>query len=267
MKRKAKSTRVHQLWDFLQLWGLGLLLVSGAILATTWGLKQLRDPQVLPVRVVGIDGEMHYLQRVRLEQAVIEAVRGSFFSVDLTRIQSELADLPWVDSVTIRRVWPDTLRVRVVEQQPLARWGKDALLNQRGEIFRPRPLPAFPQLAVLEGQAEDAGSISREFQRIETLLKTIGLELSRVQVDARQAWQLYTRDGLLIHLGRQDVLPRLARFVRLYPRLQESGQGRLRMVDLRYTNGFAASWEALPELQSNRSDPLGLGPENRLAGI
>ena len=267
MKRKAKSNRVHRLWDFLQLWGLGLTLVSGAILATTWGLDQLRDPQVLPVRVVGVDGEMRYLQRARLEQAVIEAVRGSFFTVDLARIRGELADLPWVDSVTIRRVWPDTLKVRVVEQQPLARWGDDALLNQRGEIFRPQPLPAFPQLAVLQGQAEDAAGICQEFQRIETLLKTIGLGLSRVQVDARQAWQLRTRDGLEIHLGRKDILPRLARFVRLYPRLQESNQARLKMVDLRYTNGFAASWEALPELQSNRSDPLGSGHGNRLAGI
>ena len=267
MKRQEKHNRRHRLWDFLQLWGLGLLLVSGAILAGTWGLRQLQDPQVWPVRVVGIDGEMHYLQRERLERAGIQAVKGSFFSVDLARIRAELADLPWVDSVTIRRVWPDTLRVQVLEQQPLARWGEDALLNPRGEIFRPQPLPAFPQLTVLEGQAEDAGSISREYQRIDTLLKTIGLELARVRVDARQAWLLRTRDGLEIHLGRKEILPRLARFVRLYPRLEQSDQARLKMVDLRYTNGFSASWEALSELQSNRSDPWKSGPENRLAGI
>jgi cell division protein FtsQ len=86
-------------------------------------------------------------------------------------------------------------------------------------------------------------------------------------VDARQAWLLHTQDGLEIQLGRQEILPRLARFVRLYPRLQESGQARLQRVDLRYTNGFAASWEALPELQSNRRDPTESGPGNRLAGI
>jgi len=267
MKRRAKSIRLHRLWDFLQLWGLGLLLVSGTVLLGTWGLQQLRDPQVLPVKVVGIDGEMRYLERARLEQAVTAAVRGSFFSVDLARIQDQLAQLPWVDSVTLRRVWPDTLRVRVVEQQPLARWGEDALINRHGEIFRPQPLPAFPQLAVLQGQPEDAVAISREYQRIDTLLKTVGLELSRVQVDARQAWLLHTRDGLEIHLGRREMLPRLTRFVRLYPRLQASGEARLKMVDLRYPNGFSASWEAVPELQSNSIDPTGTGRGNRLAGI
>ena len=267
MKRKQARSRLLRLWDFLQLWGLGLLLVGGAILASSWGLEQLRDPRVLPVRVVGIDGEMRYLERSRLEQAVIQAVRGSFFSVDLARIQSEVANLPWVDRVTIRRVWPDTLRVRVVEQQPLARWGKDALINRRGEIFRPQPLPTFSGMVVLQGQSEDAVSISREYQRIETLLKTIGLELSRVQVDARQAWLLHTRTGLEINLGRSAILSRLARFVRLYPQLQEANQARLKKVDLRYTNGFAASWEALPEMQSNRNDPSETVHANRLAGI
>jgi cell division protein FtsQ len=267
MKRKAQRSRLYRLWDFLQLWGLGLILVGGASLAITWGVQQLRDPQVLPVRVVGIEGEMRFLARERLQRAVIQAIKGSFFSVDLDRIRTEVADLPWVDSVTIRRVWPDTLRVKVLEQQPLARWGKDALLNQRGEIFRPQPLPAFTQLAVLEGQVQDAVGISREFQRIDTLLKTVGLEMSRVRVDARQAWLLHTRDGLEINLGRREILPRLARFVRLYPQLEQSAEARLKRVDLRYTNGFSASWEALPALQSNRRDPAESGPGNRLAGI
>ena len=191
------------MWDFLQLWGLGLVLVSGAVLLATWGLQQVRNPQVLPVKVVGIDGDIRYLERTRLEQAVIQAVKGSFFSVDLARVRAEVANLPWVDSVTIRRVWPDTLKVRVVEQQPLARWGKDALLNRRGEIFRPEPLPDFPDLALLEGEPEDALRISREYQRIDTLLQTVGLELTRVQVDARQAWLLHTRNGLGTESGAQ----------------------------------------------------------------
>jgi cell division protein FtsQ len=267
MKRRAQRSRLARLWDSVQLWGLALTLVGGVTLTTIWGLQLLRDPQVLPVRVVGVEGEMRFLKPGQLERAVIQAVKGSFFSVDLHRIRAKLAELAWVDSVSIRRVWPDTLRVRVVEQQPLARWGEDALLNLRGEVFRPQPLPPFPQLAVLHGQTEDAISISREFQRIDTLLKTIGLELGRVRVDPRKAWLLHTRDGLEINLGRKQILPRLARFVRLYPQLEHSSQGRLMRVDLRYTNGFAASWEALPELQSDGSDPVGSGLGNRLAGI
>jgi cell division protein FtsQ len=267
VKQPQKKRHLNRLWDFLQLWGLGLALVSGAVLLVTWGLQQVWDPQVLPVKVVGIDGEMRYLERSRLEQAVIQAVKGSFFSVDLARVRAEVANLPWVDNVTIRRVWPDTLKVQVVEQQPLARWGKDALLNRRGEIFRPEPLPDFPQLALLEGEPEDAVRISREYQRIDTLLKTIGLELTRVQVDARQAWQLYTRNGLELNLGRKEIIPRLTRFIRLYPRLDNMNQARLKLVDLRYTNGFSASWEALPELQSNRDGPNDTGHASRLAGI
>jgi cell division protein FtsQ len=182
-------------------------------------------------------------------------------------VRSAVEALPWVDKVSIRRVWPDTLKVRVVEQQPLARWGQDALLNRQGEVFRPQPLPKLPQLALLEGEIADAKSISREYQRIETLMNTVGLKLSKVRVDARQAWLLQTRNGIELNLGRKRILPRLTRFVRLYPRLAATRQARLKLVDLRYPNGFSARWESLPEMQSNRHDPAEWGHASRLAGI
>lgn len=266
MKRPGKKQPERRLLNFLQLWGVVLVFVSFTSVLAAWGVNRLRDPLVMPVRVVMFDGEMRYLQRHRLEQAVAQAVDGSFFTVDLANVRAEVEQLPWVDSMSVRRFWPDTLQVRVVEQQPLARWGKDALLNQRGEIFRPNPMPALPKLTRLEGEEQDAVRISQEFQRIDRLLGTVGLELAQVRVDARQAWLLQTRSGLELNLGRKETLRRLTRFVRLYPGLSEQNRARLKRVDLRYTNGFTATWETLSELQSNRDIPAGTGMTSRLAG-
>jgi cell division septal protein FtsQ len=62
-------------------------------------------------------------------------------------------------------------------------------------------------------------------------------------------------------------MPRLTRFVQLYPKLSGEVEARLRGVDLRYTNGFTAHWEMLPDMHSNEAGPAVEGTASRLAGI
>lgn len=267
MKKSAPKPTSSRWVDFLQLWGLALALMALTIMTASWMLSRLQDPDVMPVRVVKVEGEVRYLNLRQLEEVVYAAVDGSFFSVTLAKVRAEVELLPWVDSVSIRRVWPDTLRVKVVEQQPLARWGKNALVNVRGEIFDPEPIPDFSGLALLEGETQDSVMISQEYQKIETLLDTVGLELEKVRVDARQAWRLWTRSGLELNLGRKQVMPRLSRFARLYPGLSGEDGVRLKKIDLRYTNGFTANWEALPDIHTKGNDPAVEGKASRLAGI
>jgi len=244
-------------------------VVAGGALLLGLGLliQQARDPKVLPVRVVGVDGEIQHLDRQRLEAAVAEAVDGSFFSVDLERIREQLERLPWIDSASVRRVWPDTLKVRVVEQVPLAYWGKDGLVSQRGEVFRPDKLPRLDGLAMLEGEDESAPRITREFLRMRTLLETAGLKLVHVRVDARQAWRLQTEDGMELNLGRREVMPRLTRFVQLYPYLQGQVKRQPETVDLRYTNGFTVRWREEAQPQVNLQSRAPERAAARIAGI
>lgn len=267
MKRPASKKTPGKLPDFLQLWGLALILVSVVTLMTSWLLNRMQDPNVMPVRLVKVEGEVRHLNPERLEEVVHRAVDGSFYSVSLARVRAEVERLPWVDSVSVRRVWPDTLQVKVVEQQALARWGTGALVNHRGEIFQPKTMPEIPGLAVLEGGDQDSVLISQEYRKIETLLGTVGLVLEKVRVDARQAWILWVENDLELNLGRKQLMSRLTRFVQLYPGLVGENRLTLKKVDLRYTNGFTASWEALPELQTNGDDPAVKGNASRLAGI
>jgi cell division septal protein FtsQ len=44
----------------------------------------------------------------------------------------------------------------------------------------------------------------------------------------------------------------VARFVKVYPAILASAEGRLTAVDLRYSNGFAARWQA-PETAVGKS--------------
>jgi cell division protein FtsQ len=244
------------------------LLLSGLLLGgLTLLIQQARDPRVLPIRTVGVDGEIAHLDRQRLESTVAEAVDGSFFSVNLRSIRGKLEQLPWIESASVRRVWPDTLRVKVVEQVPLAYWGKDGLVSQRGEVFRPAKLPLLEGLAVLEGADESAPRITREYRRMRTLLENTDLRLEHVWVDARQAWRLQMNGEVMVNLGRREVMPRLTRFVQLYPFLQRQARRRPQAVDLRYTNGFTVRWREAGEAQVNVESRSAKGETARIAGI
>lgn len=248
-------------------WTVPLLLVLLVAGLLAWGVERAMDPAVLPIRMVGVDGEIHYLQRGNLEAAVADAVNGSFLGMDLGRVRHKVEQLPWIESASVRRVWPDTLRVKVVEQVPLAYWGKDGLVSSRGEIFRPESLPRLQGLATLEGEDGSAVRITREYLRMRTLLETAGLELTHVWVDARQAWRLETGSGLMVNLGRREVLPRLTRFVQLYPYLKDRAGLIPASVDLRYTNGFSVRWQNGPESQVNFESHSTGREAARIAGI
>ena len=62
---------------------------------------------------------------------------------------------------------------------------------------------------------------------------------------ARRSWQLTLNNDIKLNLGRGDTMKRLARFVELYPVLQQQAQTdgkRISYVDLRYDSGAAVGW-------------------------
>ena len=254
-------------WHELSHLALPLVLVVVALAGLGVLIHQARDPAVLPVRVVGVDGDIAHLDRQRLQSVVAEAVDGSFFSVDLARIRQQLEQLPWIESASVRRIWPDTLRVHVVEQVPLAYWGEDGLVSLRGEVFRPDKLPRLEGLARLQGEDELGPRITREYLRMRTLLETAGLGIERIWVDARQAWRLQADNGLMLNLGRREVMPRLTRFVQLYPYLLAQTKRQPVTVDLRYTNGFTVRWQEDAGAQVKYESPAQERAAARIAGI
>lgn len=221
----------------------GLLLLLAALGAgANWGVAKLRDPQLLPVQVVRIDGSFHRLQRAALEQAVASRLHGGFFTVDVAAVQEAVSRLPWVDRTSVRLVWPGTLRVTVEEQVPLARWQQDRLLNLRGQVFNPADIEPPAGLPLLSGPDGSEGEVLGRYRDLQVRLQPFGREVRELRLDARRAWTLQLDSGLVIRLGNKQVEARLSRFFRVYPRLQQM-QEQLREMDLRYPNGFAVRVE------------------------
>jgi len=208
-----------------------------------WGLDRLTDPQLLPLRVVHIEGELRHLRRQSLERAVAAYASGSFFSVDLEAVRRAASGLAWVEQVQVRRVWPDGLHMRVVEQRPLARWGRDSLVNLRGQVFTPEDGSLPLALPGLSGPDGSAPRVSAAFRSMRTSLEPLGLQVRSVHLNDRGDWQVELADSVVLRLGTRDLAVRLGRFVRLYSRLLAGAQSQPEEVDLRYTNGFTVRWK------------------------
>jgi cell division protein FtsQ len=226
---------------FRSLTGLLLLGVMGA--ALTVGVRWLQDPYRFPLRVVKVVSTPHYLDKNDLQRALAPYVRGGFFTVDVSGIHDAVEALPWVYRAAVQRDWPDRLVVSFVEQEPVARWGKDALLNRYGEIFTPRKLPeglALPQLSGPEGHARVVLEQYRQFART---LTPLGLHIARIELNERRAWRIGLDNAVELELGRADIALRLQRFVRSFPEVFAGHLDALKRVDLRYSNGFSVYWQ------------------------
>jgi cell division protein FtsQ len=234
----AVAGRLRRLVRWLGAVAVLLLFAGGG----SWGVIALRDPAVLPLKIVRIDGDFKHLDRRALEKAVGGVMEGNFFTVDLEVVRAAALQLPWVDQVTVRRIWPDTLNMWVEEQQPLARWGDSQLVNGRGAVFTPEPGALKAKLPRLSGPDGQAPEMVARYQRMERRFAALQLGIERLTMDGRGAWTVDFRQGVELKLGHADTEARVDRFVRLYPRLEQGEKRRVKRVDMRYANGVAVLW-------------------------
>ncbi len=241
---KAAAQRREQQWLALRLWLKVMLLVAGVGGGLYWAVIAVTDPTLLPLKVVRTDGKFRYMQRQDLEHAVADLTRGGFLTVNVAAIRDHARTLPWVDQVSVRRVWPDSLQLWVEEHVPLSRWQEKAMLNVRGEVFRPKSgtIPAgFPLLSGPDGSESE---LARYYMSVKIRLGSMGLAIEEMKMDERRAWSMKLSSGAVIRFGSKDFEHRLARFYSIYP-LLHADKRELKEVDLRYTNGFAVTWKKL----------------------
>ncbi|MCP5078084.1 MAG: FtsQ-type POTRA domain-containing protein, partial [Psychromonas sp.] len=81
-----------------------------------FGLKNwLTDQKSVPLNALILTGDDKHITFKRVRDVLIrQEDRLNFFTVEIAQIQKELEDMPWVYSVSIRKRWPETLKIHVV---------------------------------------------------------------------------------------------------------------------------------------------------------
>jgi cell division protein FtsQ len=215
---------------------VGALAALGALaLLLGLGLDQ-------PLRNVEIDGRFQRVTAVEVQQAAQGALAGGFVSADLDRIRNAVEALAWVDRSRVQRIWPDGLRIEIVEQQAAARWGEDGLLNTRGELFANGVRHVPPELPRLDGPAGTEWQVAQRYLAIQGRLAGQGLQVGALRLDPRGAWELDLSSGVTVRLGRRQVDERMDRFVEIGAPVISGRAAEIRYIDMRYSNGFSIGW-------------------------
>ncbi|MDJ0740329.1 MAG: cell division protein FtsQ/DivIB [Gammaproteobacteria bacterium] len=232
--------------------GLGvLLMLAGAAAA---GYHYLSQPGRMPLRVVEVSGQFRHLTTAAIRDTAGAAIDGGFFTCDMQKLRNAVLAMPWVADVSVRRVWPDRLQMRVSERTPLARWGDDALLGSDATVFSPDNRAAYAALVRLAGPHGSALRVAAFYRRAQRAAQLRDLQILELTLDARRHWWIRFADGLTVSLGREHRDARLAQFLRVYPRLVADPARRPARVDMRYAHGFAVQWRAAENAEDNPAD-------------
>ena len=258
-------------------WIITLVILVLMILAVLFVADRLYNPEAFRIREIEVHGQFSHVDGKQIKEVVEQSLSGNYFSVSLTRLESEIDQLPWVFSTSLRRQWPATLVVDVVEVQPVAKWGDHQWLNFTGDLVQTEVLPSEPNLPVLSGPDNQKKEVWQAFQRWSSMFGSNGLNLDELRLDTRGLWYLKLSLGALaldrrstsagdaanpelttgeseLHnkqtiepvtmtVKREHAEERVKRFVDALNHQLIVEFPRMRSIDLRYPNGFAISWK------------------------
>lgn len=195
-----------------------------------------------PIHSIEINGPFQRVTALQIEEAIAAELEDGFVSADLAGIQRRIVSLPWIDQASVARRWPSRLRITVTEQVPAAIWGERGLLNVRGELFvtEARHIPA--ELPRLSGPENRSAEVAQRYLDVRERLIPVGLDLRRVHLDPRGAWEMTLQNGVEVRLGRRDVDSRTELFLDIVADIITGRAADIEYVDMRYSNGFTIGW-------------------------
>jgi len=196
---------------------------------------------------VQIYGELTWIDKTKLNDIILKSIDGGFFSLSIDKLKATLEQLAWIESVSIRRVWPDVLQITANEQQPVAVWNGEQVINRYGEVFNPldQELPKY--LVKVSGPEGMHRILMGHYFAIQKQFQDVGLRVASLGINERRSLDVVLTNGVRLLLGRvrnnDESVEEVQRFIDAYkgalsPRFEE-----VALVDLRYTNGLAVRWK------------------------
>lgn len=233
-------------------WVVMVFAVLGAVLL----FRTLAGSQVMPLQRLEVVGEFKYLRVAEVVKAAKPHASKGFFAVDLREVSAAVEKLDWVVRVEVDRVWPDALRIRIVEQTAWALWqspmGEKGLMNYDGNVFATGATAekfrsqvdqeVVANAPVLVGSPDNGAELAVMYRR---LLPQLGGALKSLEMTDSGDWQATVTHGeqtLELRLGEQPFDERLGRYMRLDKASGGPALNEVAYLDMRYPHGFAVGW-------------------------
>lgn len=231
---------------------LVVLLLIGSLLYST--ISWMWDDQRLPLSKIVLQGELHYVSALDVQRAFarLEHV-GTFMSQDVDVLQSMAESIPWVSHASIRKQWPDTVKVFLTEHHAEAIWNGISLLNNDGQIFEGDIGQLEEERVKLYGPQGTNEEVLQVWRDISPKFEALNLTITSLVLNDRRAWQIIVDNGIRLELGKESLEERIARFVSLYKKLGRDTE-KVSYIDLRYDTGASIGWFPEQELGQETTD-------------
>ncbi len=199
----------------------------------------------LSLQNVSIEG--HYRTTAEEVNGVLNLVRGmDILDIDLAVVQNQIAELPWVDSVSVERHLPDTIYIRIVEKKPIAIWQHNKTyfpLDETGEPIDDNKTVLSNLILVVGSDApEYTADLIGVLDKYPTVRDYV---VSAVRVGGRR-WNLIlhdVNDGINVYLPETDIEGALARLTKAQE-TEHVLDKDLTVIDLRIDDRFIIRTDA-----------------------
>ncbi|WP_419419505.1 cell division protein FtsQ/DivIB [Legionella sp. D16C41] len=203
------------------------------------------DSQRFPINTVKIIAAYEHVSHKQLESVLEGFNNASFFSVPISRLHAALSSLTWVKSVQIERVWPDTLKIKLIEKKPIAVWN-NRMLTAEGELFDGGTEVKNVSLPQLKGPINQHQQVLQVYEKMSKILNNYNLQATALEWRDNGAWDVMLSNGIQLRLGKRDLETRINRFCKAYPAVfagvLSDKPEQMASVDLRYPRGMAVQW-------------------------
>lgn len=219
-----------------------VLIICALVLTARVVYLYLADPGRFPINTVKIAATYQHVSHKQLEQILTNYLSASFFSLPVGHLHAELSALSWIKEAQIERIWPDTLKISLVEKQPVAIWNK-SLLCDNGDVFNETGELTDTVLPQLRGPVNHQKEVLQVYKKMSKILSICGLYAAVLEWRKNEAWELTLSNGVQLRLGKRDLEIRVNRFCKAYPAVFAEKTDQLASVDLRYPRGMAVQWK------------------------
>lgn len=216
-----------------------------------------------PIKKVELVNKLENQESAELQTIASRAINGGFFSLDVDKFRAELlAKLPWVEAVTVRKIWPNKLLVAITEHQPVIRWtssindetGLFRLLSDNGIIFQPElssfQVEKFNKMALFFGPEMSEKKVYKTCVQLNENLKKLNdvsgsysSTIKQCGMNERRSWLLTLDSGVIIKLGKDNIIQSLNQFITVFTTQLKQYYAQVETVDLRFSNGFSVHWK------------------------
>lgn len=226
----------------------GSTFLAVVIIIGHMAINHFRDPGRFPIRTVVVEGVYQHTGQNQLRERVLSQSDKGFFNLDISNIQQNVEELPWVDRAYVRRIWPESINVLVEEHTPVARWGRDGLVSNKYKLFFPPGLAngedvlvndLINDLPILYSPARRHVAMLKLHRETEPLFKAIEAPLKGIKEDGRRSVTLMLDGDVQVIIGHRLIAERIKRFADVFRAYIAPVYDDVSRVDMRYTNGFA----------------------------